>query len=511
MEKILIFDTTLRDGEQSPGASMNTEEKLEIAKQLVKMKVDIIEAGFPIASQGDFEAVKAIAETVKGVTVAGLCRSLTLDIDRAAEALKNAEKPRLHVFLATSKIHREFKLKMAEDKIIETAVSAVKYARGLIKDVEFSPEDASRTEPAFLAKVTEAVIAAGARTINIPDTVGYTTPEEFYSLITYLYANVKNIKEAVISVHCHNDLGLAVANSMAAVRAGARQVECTINGIGERAGNCALEEFVMAMKTRKDIYNYDIGIDTKRIHAISNLVSKTTGIFVQRNKAIVGQNAFAHESGIHQHGYLANKATYEIMTPESVGIQENALVLGKHSGRHAFVKHMEQLGFPLEGEKLDHAFVNFKKLADKKKEVYDDDLISLVEADLNESKGGYAIESVQAQTGNNMRPMACVVLKKGEELFEDAAIGDGPVDAVCQAIKRITGIEVTLDDYRLHSSTIGIDAMGEVSVIISDGKFKVNGKSADTDIIVASAKAFLNAVNKIIFIRQTNKGDTKIL
>ncbi|PCJ61813.1 MAG: 2-isopropylmalate synthase [Planctomycetota bacterium] len=505
--RIIIFDTTLRDGEQSPGASMNTEEKLQIAKHLARMKVDVIEAGFPIASQGDFEAVTAVAETVKGVTICGLCRSLNKDIDRAVEALKNAEKPRLHVFLATSKIHLEYKLKMAEDKILETAVNAVKYAKSFYNDVEFSPEDASRTEPSFLAKVTEAVIDAGATTVNIPDTVGYTTPEEFYNLITYLYKNVKNINQAVISVHCHNDLGLAVANSLAAIRAGARQVECTVNGIGERAGNCAMEEFIMAAKTRKDIYDYQIDLDTTKIYPISTLVSKITGIFVQRNKAIVGQNAFAHEAGIHQHGYLANKETYEIMTPESVGIKEATLVLGKHSGRHAFQKHMEDLGFSLTEEKLNATFKAFKDLADKKKEVYDDDLISLIETELGTVAGGYEIENIQIQTGNNIRPVACVKIKKDGEFFEDASIGDGPVDAACQAIKRIIGIDCNLEDYRLHSSTSGMDAIGEVSTIITDGKYHITGKASDTDVIIASAKSFLNAVNRLINIKEQNKKD----
>ncbi len=502
LDMVRIFDTTLRDGEQSPGASLNRAEKLEIARQLERLNVDIIEAGFPITSPDDFEAVHAIAGEIGGCTIAGLARCVDKDITRAAEAVRNAKMPRIHVFCATSKIHREHKLKRAQEEILKLSVDGVKLAKSFVQDVEFSPEDASRTEPPFLAEVVEAVIAAGATTVNIPDTVGYATPYEFGELIRYLYAHVKNIRDAVISVHCHNDLGLAVANSLAAVRAGARQIECTVNGLGERAGNCSLEEVVMALKTRQDVYKCQTRINTKRIYPISRLVSARTGIHVQRNKAIVGENAFAHEAGIHQHGMLAHRSTYEIMNPEDVGISGTRLVLGKHSGRHALQDRLEQLGHRLTEPELDAAFDRFKALADKKKEIFDADLDAIVEG-LSAEKDVpqlWELANLQTSAGTKMIPTATVRLRNtqtGEEV-QDAATGDGPIDAAFECIQRLTGLQATLKDYELRALTGGRDAQGEVHLEILTNDERYRGRGLSTDVIEASALAFLHAVNRAI-------------
>jgi 2-isopropylmalate synthase len=507
-EKIIIFDTTLRDGEQCPGASLNLREKLEVAHQLVALNVDVIEGGFPIASPDDFEAVKMMAKEIKGPRIAGLARCLEKDIDRAAQAVEKAGRPRIHVFLATSKIHMQYKLKKAEDEILRMAVEGVKYARKFVDDVEFSPEDASRSDPAFLAKVVEAVIAAGAGTVNIPDTVGYAFPEEFGRLIKYLKENVSNIQKAVISVHCHNDLGLAVANSLAAVRNGARQVECTINGIGERAGNASLEEIVMTLKTRKDIFSDVFSeVNTQQIVKTSRLVSNLTGLVVQPNKAIVGQNAFAHESGIHQDGVLKEKSTYEIITPEEIGLSSNSLVLGKHSGRHAFRDRLGDLGFSLENDEIDKLFEKFKLLADKKKTVYDEDLVALVEDELAQVPELFQLDYLHISTGNTTVPTATVRLKKGEELFEDAACGDGPVEATYNTIDRITGIKGKLLDYALRAVTGGKDAQGEVVVKVQIDSRVITGKGTSTDILEASARAYLNALNRVLYLK--DKKDVK--
>ncbi len=509
--KIIIFDTTLRDGEQAPGASLNIREKLEVAKQLVRLNVDVIEAGFPIASPGDFEAVKAVSQEIKGPVIAGLARSRKQDIERAAEALADAERKRIHVFLATSKIHMEHKLKKAEDEILRLAVESVEYAKKFTDDVEFSPEDASRTELSFLARVVEAVINAGATTVNIPDTVGYAIPQEFGNTISYLFKNVSNINKAILSVHCHNDLGLAVANSLAAIHAGARQVECTINGIGERAGNCSLEEVVMSLRTRKDFFdNVYSDINTKQIIKTSKLVSHLTGFVVQPNKAIVGDNAFAHEAGIHQDGVLKERTTYEIMLPEDVGLEENKLVLGKHSGRHAFKDRLEQLGFFLEEKELEEAFEKFKVLADRKKNIFDEDLEIIVEDAFSKAMPQiYALDYICITSGNKNLPTATIRLKKDDKIFQDAACGDGPVDAVYQTIERITGIKAELLDYTLRSVSKGKDAIGEVLVKMRiDGRI-VNGKGMSTDIIEASARAYLDGINKIVRGEVPKSGDIK--
>ena len=506
--RVLIFDTTLRDGEQSPGASMNLAEKLEIARTLEALGVDIIEAGFPIASPDDFAAVQAVARESTKARICGLARSLKGDIDRAAEAVKPAgERGRVHVFLATSAIHRTHKLNKAKDEIVKQAREAVAYARTLCDDIEFSPEDASRTEPDFLAEVVQAVIEAGARTVNIPDTVGYAYPSDYADLITYLRAHVTNIGQAVISVHCHNDLGLAVANSLAAVRAGARQVECTINGIGERAGNCALEEVVMAMRVRKDQFpGITTGIESQRLYGASRLVQSITGLPLQRNKAVVGDNAFAHESGIHQHGMLKNPETYEIMTPISVGVPAANMVLGKHSGRAALAKRLEGLSLVVTESDIGKLFDAFKILADKKKEIYDGDLIALVEEVVRGNTVSiWSIEHLHTSSGTGTIATATIRLKKGDVLTTDAATGDGPVDAVIAAINRITQVEGVVEDYRLRAVTKGGDAQGEVSIrarlkLVGGGEpVVVGGKGLSTDIVQASAIAWLDAVNRMGF------------
>ncbi|HHV98024.1 MAG TPA: 2-isopropylmalate synthase [Clostridiaceae bacterium] len=495
---IKIFDTTLRDGEQTPGVNLNIREKLEIARQLARLGVDIIEAGFAIASPGDFEAVKAVAENVKGVTVASLCRAVEKDIDRAWEAVKNAESPRLHTFIATSDIHLKYKLKMTEEEVLERAVAMVKYAKKYCNDIEFSAEDATRTRPEFLYRIFEEVINAGATVINVPDTVGYTTPKEFGSLIKGIRENVSNIHKVDISVHCHNDLGLAVANSLAAMENGAVQIECTINGLGERAGNASMEEIIMGINTRKDYYNISHKIDTTQIYRTSKLVSGLTGINVQPNKAIVGANAFAHESGIHQHGVLSERSTYEIMTPESIGLPQNRMVLGKLSGRHAFEERLKELGYSLSPDEIQSAFEKFKDLADRKKVVSDRDIEALVEEKVSKVIEVFELDSFQVSSGNKLVSTAMVCLKKDDRMIVEAATGDGPIDAAFNSIERAVGFTMTLESYDLKAVTEGKDALGEVTVRVSkDGKTFI-GRGVSMDIIEASVKAYLNAINRAI-------------
>ncbi|MEJ5227832.1 2-isopropylmalate synthase [Thermodesulfovibrio sp.] len=497
MRRIKIFDTTLRDGEQSPGASMNVEEKIQVAKQLKKLGVDIIEAGFPIASPGDFEAVNRISKEIKGVTIAGLCRTRDEDIERAAEALKPAEQRRIHTFIATSDIHLKYKLRMDRQQVIESAVRAVKKARQYTDDVEFSAEDATRSDWDYLCKVTEEVIKAGATTVNIPDTVGYTIPQEYGELIEYLMNKVPNIDKATISVHCHNDLGLAVANSLTAILKGAGQVECTINGIGERAGNAAMEEIVMALKVRNDFFKADTGIVTQEIYRTSRLITKITGMVVQPNKAIVGANAFAHEAGIHQDGVLKERTTYEIMRPEDIGIPSSKIVLGKHSGRHAFKKRLEELGFTLNDEELNRAFERFKKLADQKKYIFNEDIEALVSDEVLRIAEVYQLVDLEVSSGTNKKPTAKVQMKINGETKEITVSGDGPVDSVYKAITELTGSKAELNKFEIKAITGGTDALGEVTVILEEGGHTVRGHGSDTDIIVASAKAYINALNKL--------------
>jgi len=498
-EKIIIFDTTLRDGEQCPGASLNINEKGEIARQLAVLGVDVIEAGFPASSPGDFESVKHVAKEVKGPSICGLARAMEKDIDAAYNAVKYSKHPRVHVFLATSKIHMKHKLKKAEDEIFRLAVAAVKYAKKKCDDIEFSPEDASRTESEFLYKVVDAVIRAGARTVNIPDTVGYATPFEFGQIIKGIYENVSCVDKAVISVHCHNDLGLGVANSLTAVLSGARQVECTINGIGERAGNASLEEIVMAIRTRNDIFKtVKTGINAKEIFKTSRLVSKLTGMLVQPNKAIIGSNAFAHEAGIHQDGVLKERITYEIMRPEDVGVTGTKMVLGKHSGRHAFKERLKSLGFTLKDDSLDEAFNRFKILADKKKEVFDEDLESIIDEGISKIPQKLKLKHFHIESGDTMEPSATVQINYKGKLCDSTSIGDGPIDACYKAIDKIIKIGGKLLDYQVKSVTSGKDAMGEVSVKIGSKKGVVSGRGASTDIIEASIKAYINAVNRLL-------------
>ena len=497
--QVIIFDTTLRDGEQSPGASMTGEEKLRIAKQLEKMRVDVIEAGFAIASPGDFTAVQTIANTIKDSTICSLSRALDKDIDRAGEALKNANSGRIHTFIATSPIHMEYKLQMAPDQVVEQAVHAVKRARNLIDDVEFSLEDASRSEFEFMCRIIEQVIDAGARTINIPDTVGYAVPNEFGNTIARLIENIPNSDKAIFSVHCHNDLGLAVANSLAAVSAGARQVECTVNGLGERAGNASLEEIVMALRTRQDILGLHTGIDSTQIVPASRLVSGVTGFPVQPNKAIVGANAFAHESGIHQDGMLKHPETYEIMTADSVGWKTNKMVLGKHSGRNAFRARLEELGtvFATDAE-LNDAFSRFKILADKKHEIFDEDLQALV-SDTQTAKQyeKYKLSSLSVMSQTGEVPVATVTIGVDDSEQQAEASGSGPVDAAFKAIEAMVNSEAALELYSVNAITSGTDSQGEVTVRLEKGGRIVNGLGADTDIIIASAKAYIHALNML--------------
>ncbi len=503
MKKIIIFDTTLRDGEQSPGASMDMQKKLEIAHQLARLGVDVIEAGFPVSSPGDFAAVKQIAAQVKRPIICGLARATKLDIDAAYGGVSPARKKRIHVFLATSKIHMKYKLKKAKEQILRQAVESVRYARKLVADVEFSPEDASRTEKGFLFRVVEAAIKSGATTINIPDTVGYAIPEEFAQLIREIMENVPNIGQATLSIHCHNDLGLAVANSLAAVANGAGQVECTINGLGERAGNASLEEIVMALRTRRDFLNKSTSIRTEEIYKTSRLVSKLTGIVVQPNKAIVGQNAFRHEAGIHQDGILKRRTTYEIMRPKDIGLEvTGGLVLGKHSGRHAFSERLKKLGFHLTSSQIDELFFErFKKLADKKKEIFDEDLIALVEEEISVTPKVWQLVSLEVTSGNKITPTATIKLKSKGKRFTETSSGDGPVDACYKAIDKITGIKGKLLDYSIQAVTSGKDALGEVRLRVRAKGKEISGCSSRTDIIEASACAYLDAINKLLYRR----------
>jgi len=496
-DRIYIFDTTLRDGEQSPGCSMNLDEKLRVAHALATLGVDIIEAGFPIASPGDFEAVHRIASEVKGPIIAGLARAHPKDIERAGEAVKPAEHARIHTFIATSPIHMQAKLRMQPDEVVAMAVTAVKQARSLAPEVEFSAEDAGRSEMDFLCRIVEATIAAGARVINIPDTVGYMTPQEFGGRIRELRERVPNSDKAIFSVHCHNDLGLAVANSIAAVENGARQVECTINGLGERAGNASLEEVVMILRTRSDRYAIETGIDTTKIVPTSKLVSQITGMPVQANKAIVGANAFAHESGIHQDGMLKHQKTYEIMTPESVGWKTNRMVLGKHSGRAALKSRYAELGVPLDGDELITVFEHFKRLADKKKDIFDEDLMAILEHGDDVESERVKLISLHAASGTGDTPVAAVELEIEGQTHKATAEGDGPVDAAFKAIKSMVEPNGKLLLYAVNAITAGTDAQGEVTVRLQDGERIVNGQGKDTDIVVASAKALIDALNKL--------------
>ncbi|MBT3145464.1 2-isopropylmalate synthase [Neptunomonas phycophila] len=495
--RVIIFDTTLRDGEQSPGASMTRDEKLRIAKQLEKMRVDVIEAGFAIASPGDFASVQAIANAITESTVCSLSRALDADIDRAGEALRNAASGRIHTFIATSPIHMKYKLQMEPDRVVENAVHAVKRARNLIDDVEFSLEDASRSEMDFMCRIIEAVIDAGARTINIPDTVGYAVPEEFGHTIAQLLQRIPNADKAIFSVHCHNDLGLAVANSLAAVSAGARQVECTINGLGERAGNASLEEVVMALRTRKDRLGLETSIDTTQIVPASRLVSSVTGFPVQPNKAIVGANAFAHESGIHQDGVLKHRETYEIMTAQDVGWNTNRMVMGKHSGRNAFRSRLEELGTSFNTDvELNHAFARFKELADKKHEIYDEDLMALVsDTRAEDAYEKYKLSSLNVTSQTGETPLAQITVMVDGEEHKAEATGGGPVDAALKAIESIVQSDASLELYSVNAITSGTDSQGEVTVRLEKAGRIVNGLGADTDIIIASAKAYIHALN----------------
>ncbi|MFZ5805674.1 MAG: 2-isopropylmalate synthase [Verrucomicrobiota bacterium] len=509
MNTILFFDTTLRDGEQCPGASMNPRQKLEVARQLQRLNMDVIEAGFPVISEGDFYAVHQIASQIKGPKIAGLARCVPKDIDAAAAAIKPAGKRgRIHVFLATSKIHREFKFGKAQDEILRLAVEGVKRAKKYVHDVEFSPEDASRTEPEFLARVLEAVIRAGATTVNIPDTVGYALPDEFGRLIGYLKNNVRNIDDAVISVHCHNDLGLAVANSLAAIQNGARQVEGTINGIGERAGNASIEEVVMGIQTRKDFYqNFRTNLELKEIVKTSRLVSRVSGMMVQRNKAIVGANAFAHSAGIHQDGIIKKRETYEIMDPKKIGWGETELPLTKHSGRNALTRRLQQLGFKLSEREVDKIFEKFKDVGDKKKFVYDDDLSAIVNDQIAEVKEIFSMEYFNVSSGTGMIPTATMRLRKGKDILADAGTGDGAVDAAMKTIDRITGQHGHLMEYNVRAVTQGKDAIGEVTLkvqFVKDGEL-IAGKASTTDVIESSARAYLNAVNRWLQLKQDKR------
>lgn len=499
MDGVVIFDTTLRDGEQAAGAALNIQEKLEIARQLEKLGVDVIEAGFPISSLGDFEAVRTIAREVHQPIICALSHANPEAIDKAWEAVKEASHPRIHVFLSASDIHLFYQLKKSREEILEISRDMVARAKRYLSDVEFSPMDASRTEPTYIYRILEAVIEAGATTVNIPDTVGYAIPQEFGDLIESIFNNVPNIHRAVVSVHCHNDLGLAVANSLEAIRRGARQVECTINGIGERAGNASLEEIVMALKTRNDFYGLTPNINTTQIYKISRLVSELTGFVVQPNKAIVGANAFRHQSGIHQDGVIKKPITYEIMDPRSVGVPASSLVLGKLSGRHAFKERLAELGYSLSDEALEHAFIVFKELADKKKEVTDKDIESLVAEELRTVSEVYHLDHVEVSCGNRSIPTATVRLTAPDgQVLADAALGTGPVDAVYKAINRIIGVPNQLTEFSVKSVTEGIDAIGEVLIRIESDGVTYTGRGASTDIIVASAKAYMNALNRLL-------------
>lgn len=502
MKNIRIFDTTLRDGEQSPGASMTPEEKLEIAKQLARLGVDIIEAGFAISSPGDFEAIKRIASEVEGPVICSLSRAKEEDIKKAWEAVKDAPRKRIHTFHSTSDIHLKYQFKVSREEALRRSVDMVRFARSLLKDVEFSPMDATRTDPVYLSEVVEAVIGAGAGTVNIPDTVGYTTPAEFGRLIKMLMDRVKNIHKAVISVHCHNDLGLAVANSLSAILSGAGQVECTINGIGERAGNCSLEEVVMALRTRRDFFRADTCINTEEIMRTSRLITKITGISVQPNKAIVGANAFAHEAGIHQDGLLKEKTTYEIIRPESIGLKSARLVLGKHSGRHAFRMRLKEMGYELSPDEMESAFLKFKHLADQKKDIFDEDIETLVSEEIIlKAPEVYSLIDLVVKSGLKQKPTAQIKLRVKNKVFKKTGYGDGPVDATYKAISALTKTKSSLRKYEVMSITGGTDALGEVTVTVEEDGRTVRGHGSDTDIIVASARAYINALNKLVVKR----------
>lgn len=497
MRMIRIFDTTLRDGEQSPGASMNVQEKLTVAKQLARLGVDVIEAGFAFSSPGDFEAIKTIGNEVSGPVICSLARAREQDIKTAWEALKDAPKRRIHTFHSTSDIHLKHQFRVSREEALKRSVEMVKLARSLVDDVEFSPMDATRTDIGYLCEVVEAVIEAGAATVNIPDTVGYSIPVEFGAMIKTIHERVKNIKKAVIAVHCHNDLGLATANSLAAVLNGAGQIECTINGIGERAGNCSMEEVVMALRTRRDLFNADTEINTEEIMRSSRIVTKITGISVQPNKAIVGANAFAHESGIHQDGLLKEKSTYEIIRPESIGLHSAKLVLGKHSGRHAFKTRLKELGYVLADEELNGTFERFKKLADQKKDIFDEDIEALISEDVTKVPEVYSLVDLHIISGMNQKPTAAMRLRVGEDIADRIEHGDGPVDATYKAISAITNTKSKLLKFEVKGITGGTDALGEVVVSLEEDDRTARGHGADTDIIVAAAKAYINALNKL--------------
>ncbi len=499
---IKIFDTTLRDGEQSPGASMSLEEKIQIAEIFDEMGVDIIEAGFPIASNGDFESVKEVSRLVKNVQVCGLSRAGQKDIDRAAEALKYAKNPRIHTFISTSPVHMQYKLQMNEQEVLDAINFSVSRARNLVEDVQWSAEDATRTDRDFLFKCVDMAISSGATTINIPDTVGYTTPDEYYEIIDSLIKNIPDSDKVVFSTHCHNDLGLAVANSLSGVRAGARQIECTMNGIGERAGNAALEEIVMSMKVRNDILDYDSGVETTLFTRASKLVSSVTSFPVQFNKAIVGKNAFAHESGIHQDGMLKNNETYEIMTPESIGLNESTLVMGKHSGRHAFKEKAKELGYVLADNQLNDAFYRFKDLADKKKEVFDDDIVALIDDEFSKGLDIIKLISLSIYAGTEGPQFADLSLEIDGEVKQNKSEGDGPVDALFNSIRTLIPHTASLQLYQVHAVTEGTDAQAEVSVRLHESGKTVIGRGADTDTLVASARAYISALNRLMVKRE---------
>jgi len=502
MDRVIIFDTTLRDGEQAPGFSMNTMEKLEMARQLARLNVDVIEAGFPISSDDDFEATRQVAQqvgTLEGApSICGLSRVGLADIDRCWEAVKYARTPRIHTFVATSDIHLKYKLRKSRAEVMKAAVEAVRHARGYCADVEFSPEDASRSDFDYMCDVLSAVIDAGASTINIPDTVGYAIPREWGERIGRIREKVHGVEKAVISVHCHNDLGQAVANSLTALMNGARQIECTINGIGERAGNASLEEIVMALRTRRDFFGVETRVKSEEIFKSSRLLSHITGVHVQPNKAIVGENAFAHEAGIHQDGVLKEKTTYEIMRPEDIGRPHNKLVLGKHSGRAALSARLKEIGFDVAGSDLDRAFKAFKDLADRKKEVYDEDLMAIVTDEATQAEATYVLQYLHCISGTGVIPSATVKLKKDGESFQSSGVGDGPVDAVLAAIDAITGMKGRLQDYALRAATSGTDALGEVAMKVDFDGTVVSGKGSSTDVIEASARAYLSALNRAV-------------
>jgi 2-isopropylmalate synthase len=506
---IIIFDTTLRDGEQSPGVNLDYGEKLDIARQLARLGVDVIEAGFPVASPGDFQSVELIAREVQGPTITALARATAHDIERAAEALQHAARPRIHTFIATSPIHMHHKLRKSPEEVIAMTEKAVRLARSFVPEVEFSAEDATRSDWDFLCQVFGVAIAAGATTINIPDTVGYSTPTEFAGLVRYVIEHTAGIDRAIISVHCHDDLGLAVANSVAAIEAGAKQIECTVNGLGERAGNAALEEIVMCLRTRSDHFRVRTGIASEHIYRTSRLISAMTGVAVQPNKAIVGENAFAHEAGIHQDGMLKDRTTYEIMTPQSIGLTRSRLILGKHSGRHAFRERLRELGYDLAPEEIDKAYQRFTELCDRKKQVDDRDIQALVDEQMIRVPEVFHLDYLQVTTGNTIVPTATVRVRRGEALIQEASCGDGPIDACYKAIDRVTEIQTHLVGYALDAVTSGKDALGEVTVQVRDNGRIFVGRGTSTDVVEASARAYLQAINKMVQARSDGNQPTR--